>query len=138
MLYVLVSRDDANSIRFPLPDEIPAEYANLPEYFFEVIGDYYSYAGRVFPQLINHVDELVMFSIVFLRMSNYVKNPERKSRLVELLHYGLSPARGKPNGFLGDILLNQKFATDHLLNALMNFYIGQLFYNSNHLMNSFI
>lgn len=81
---------------------------------------------RVFPQLISNVDELVMFSIVFLRMSNYVKNPERKSKLVELLHYGLLRAPGKPNGFLGDILLNQKFATEHLLNALMNFYIGQM------------
>ena len=75
--------------------------------------------------MIFNVNELVTFSIVFLRMTSYVKNPQQKARLVELINYGVQPMRGKPTGIMGEALNRYQFALDHLLNALMNFYIGK-------------
>lgn len=57
-------------------------------------------------------------------MSSYVKNPQQKTQLVELLFHGTQPSRGKPQGVLGDALHSLQFSKEHLMNALMNFYIG--------------
>lgn len=112
----------------PLPAEAPPEFSALPEYFIEDIGLCFGFVGRYLPECIvtTQVDELVIFCTTFLRTSTYIKKPNLKSKLVEILYYGISPYRGKTAGMLGDVINGHKFVLQHLLNALMNFYIGRL------------
>ena len=70
------------------------------------------------------VDELVVFCITFLRNSTYIRNPHLKSRLVEILFYGIHSNQSKPNGMLGDAINGHPFALKNLMHSLMNFYIG--------------
>lgn len=110
----------------PLPEETPREFSCLPEYFVEDIGLCFGFVSRYLPECIvtTQVDELVVFCTTFLRFSTYIKKPNLKSKLVEILYYGISPYRGKVSGMLGDVINGHPFALQHLLNALMNFYIG--------------
>ena len=71
-------------------------------------------------------DELVTLCITFLRSSEYIKNPYLKSGLVGILFRGIWPTYSRQRGILGDLLNSLPFATEHLLHALMKFYIGAL------------
>lgn len=79
------------------------------------------------PQILSSTqsDELVMLCITFLRSSEYIKNPYLKSGLVTILFYGIWETYGRKKGILGDVLNALPFATEHLLHALMKFYIGK-------------
>ncbi|MBE3049638.1 hypothetical protein IMZ48_45515 [Candidatus Bathyarchaeota archaeon] len=68
-------------------------------------------------------DEMISMCIAFLQCSDYIKNPYLKSSLVHLLFNGTWPTSSNRNGILGDQLTMSKFANDHLLHALMKFYI---------------
>jgi hypothetical protein len=69
-------------------------------------------------------DEIVALCITFLRSSEYIKNPYLKSSLVTVLFAGSYPLYHLSRGILGDILIGAEFANEHLLHALMKFYIG--------------
>lgn len=71
-------------------------------------------------------DELVTLCITFLTNSAYIKNPYLKAKLVSLLFHGTFPMYSRSKGVLGDSLTSSKFSNDHLLHALMKFYIGTL------------
>lgn len=71
-------------------------------------------------------DEVIALCITFLTNSEYIKNPYLKAKLVTLLFHGTWPVYHKTKGVLGDALTGTKFANDHLLHALMKFYIGKL------------
>lgn len=83
-------------------------------------------SSRFVPQVIisTQIDELIVLCITFLRNSEYIKNPYLKSGLVSLLFHGTWPVYHRQKGVLGDALTGEKFANDHLLHALMKFYIG--------------
>ncbi|TVY30586.1 Ubiquitin conjugation factor E4 [Lachnellula hyalina] len=68
-------------------------------------------------------DETIALCITFLTNSNYIKNPYLKAKLVTLLYHGTWPVYHRTKGVLGDALIGSKFANDHLLHALMKFYI---------------
>lgn len=110
----------------PLPKEPSEQFSCLPEYFIEDIGHSFGFVSRYLTECIatTQVDELVVFCITFLRMSSYIKKPSLKSKLVETIFYGVSPYRGKATGVLGDVINGHSFALQHLMHALMNFYIG--------------
>lgn len=72
-------------------------------------------------------DEIVALCITFLRSSEYIKNPYLKSSLVTVLFAGTFPMYHLSRGILGDILVGSEFANEHLLHALMKFYIGTLY-----------
>ncbi|CAZ79267.1 unnamed protein product [Tuber melanosporum] len=112
-------------IKLPLPKEPPEQFSCLPEYFIEDIGLCFGFVGRYLPECIvtTQVDELVIFCITFLDMSTYIRKPSLKSKLVEILYYGISPYRGKSTGILGDVINSHPFALQNLMHALMNFYI---------------
>lgn len=101
-------------------------YRNLPEYFVEDIAEYFLYVSRMIPNLLitAQVTDLVIFALVFLRSSKYIKNPYLKAKLVEILFNGVRPLRrGDKQGALGSILNSSAFALEHLFPALMGFYI---------------
>lgn len=80
-----------------------------------------SYLPQIMPSAVG--DEMIALCIAFLRSSEYIKNPYLKSSLVTLLYSGTWPFMHIKKGVLGDQLYGGKFANDHLLHALMKFYI---------------
>ena len=112
-------------VRLPLPSEQPDVWKCLPEYFLDIVVGNFKFIVRNMPQVITATqsDELVTLCITFLRSSDYIKNPGLKSSLVTILYNGIWPVYGRSKGILGDLLNGMPFAMDHLLHALMKFYI---------------
>lgn len=112
-------------LELPLPEEQPNVFKCLPEYFLEDVVGNFKFIMRNMPQIITSTqsDELVMLCITFLRSSEYIKNPYLKSGLVTIMFHGIWPVYNQSKGVLGDLLTSMPFATDHLLHALMKFYI---------------
>jgi ubiquitin conjugation factor E4 B len=109
----------------PLPKEIPEAFKCLPEYFLEVVSSNFQFILSNMPQIISSTqsDELVMLCITFLRSSEYIKNPYLKAGLITILYKGTWPLREGGQGVLAGIYNSMPFATEHLLHALMQFFI---------------
>jgi ubiquitin conjugation factor E4 B len=77
------------------------------------------------PQLVSQYqcDELATFCITFLRSPEYIKNPYLKSKLVTMLCFGSRPLYLRGQGVMVPYLSTSKVATEHLLHALIRFYI---------------
>ncbi|KAI9886767.1 MAG: Aminolevulinate dehydratase [Watsoniomyces obsoletus] len=112
-------------IQLPLPSDEPDVLKCLPEYIFEDIVSTFKFIFRHIPQVMTSTqcDELVVFCITFLRTSEYIKNPYLKSGLVTIFCYGTWPTPNSRKGVLGDTLNGLPFATEHLLHAILKFYI---------------
>ncbi|KAF2642401.1 hypothetical protein P280DRAFT_467762 [Massarina eburnea CBS 473.64] len=112
-------------IQLPLPQEEPMAFKCLPEYFLEDICDNFKFITQYLPHVITSTqcEELMVVCIAFLRSSEYIKNPYLKAHLIRILFNGIWPVQGRSKGVLGDVLFAHKFATQHLLHALMKFYI---------------
>ncbi|KAK4692897.1 ubiquitin conjugation factor E4 B, partial [Lecanoromycetidae sp. Uapishka_2] len=112
-------------LKLPLPEQQAEVFKCLPEYFLEDVVGNFKFIMRNMPQIITSTqsDELVMLCITFLSSSEYVKNPYLKSGLVTIMFHGIWPVYNRSKGILGDLLNSIPFATEHLLHALMKFYI---------------
>ncbi|KAL5413881.1 hypothetical protein PMIN03_003561 [Paraphaeosphaeria minitans] len=112
------------TVHLPLPQEQPEYFKCLPEYFIENIGDNFKYITHHMPHIITSTqsEELMIYCITFLRNSEYIRNPGLKSQLVRILFNGIFQVPGRSKGVLGDALFAHKFATKHLLHALMKFF----------------
>ncbi|KAL9608059.1 MAG: hypothetical protein Q9167_007083 [Letrouitia subvulpina] len=112
-------------LQLPLPLEQPQVFRCLPEYFLEDVVGAYRFVMQNMPLNIfsTQSDELVMLCITFLRSSEYIKNPYLKAGLVTIMYHGIWPFRNRSKGVLGDLLTSLHIATEHLLHALMKFYI---------------
>lgn len=113
------------ALKLPLAEEQREVFRCLPEYFLEDVVGNFKFIMRNMPQIITSTqsDELVMLCISLLRSSEYVKNPYLKSGLVTIMYHGIWPVYNRSRGILGDLLNALPFATEHLLHALMKFYI---------------
>ena len=112
-------------LQLPLPQDQPEVFKCLPEYFLEDVVSNFRFIMRNMPQIITSTqsDELLVLCITFLRSSEYIKNPHLKSGLVSIMFTGIWPTPNRLKGVLGDLLMSMPFATNHLLHALMKFYI---------------
>ena len=112
-------------LQIPLSSDQPEVFKCLPEYFVEDVVEHFKFVTSHMPHVITptQCDEIVMVCITFLRSSDYIKNPYLKSGLVSILFYGVMPTRVHTKGVLGDVLNALPFALEHLLHALMQFYI---------------
>jgi ubiquitin conjugation factor E4 B len=112
-------------LRLPLPAEQSDVFKCLPEYFMEDVVGCFKFIMQNMSQIITSTqgDELVTLCITFLRSSEYIKNPYLKSGLVTIMFHGIWPRYGRSKGILGELLSSHPFATEHLLHALMKFYI---------------
>ncbi|KAF4624671.1 hypothetical protein G7Y89_g13498 [Cudoniella acicularis] len=113
------------TLKLPLSAEQPDAFKFLPEYVLEDIVSNFNFVLRFVPDaMISAVgDEVITLCITFLTNSDYIKNPYLKAKLVSLLFHGTWPVYHRAKGVLGDSLTGTKFANDHLLHALMKFYI---------------
>ncbi|RAH41627.1 ubiquitin-ubiquitin ligase UFD2 [Aspergillus brunneoviolaceus CBS 621.78] len=112
-------------LKLPLPEQQPEVFQCLPEYFIDDIVSNFKFIMWAMPQIITATqgDELVMLCITFLESSSYIKNPYLKAGLVSILFRGTWPRPGGGRGVLVDLLNSMPFANQHLLHALMKFYI---------------
>ncbi|KAL8917560.1 MAG: hypothetical protein Q9172_005785 [Xanthocarpia lactea] len=112
-------------IKLPLEPHPTSVFEALPEYFLEDVVGAYRFVMRNMPWTISSTqsDELIILCITFLRNSEKIKNPYLKSGLVTIMFAGTWPAPNRPKGVLGDLLMGMPIATEHLLHALMKFYI---------------
>lgn len=116
-------------IKLPLDNNVPEYFKNYPEYLVESGVSYVLFIGRHIPQVIldSLHQRLLIFLVVFLRNTSYIKNPYLKSKLVEVLYAGsldipLMNGGFKPGMFVS-LFDTEKLCLDHLFHALMNFYI---------------
>ncbi|KAK8134385.1 hypothetical protein PG984_006397 [Apiospora sp. TS-2023a] len=125
----IASRSDyvpGKKLELPLPTEIPDQFSCLPEYALQVVVENFKFVLRFMPEIMVSAvgDETVALCIAFLRSSGYIKNPYLKSSLVTVLYAGtFSIGKRYPQGILGPLLIGSDFANEHLLHALMKFYI---------------
>ncbi|CAN6636321.1 E4 ubiquitin-protein ligase Ufd2p [Trichomonascus vanleenenianus] len=110
--------------QIPFPEEEPAFFKNLPEYLLESAVAHTLFLSREFPHVITKIPlkELVVFLVAFMRNTSYIKNPYLKAKLVEILFFGSLSIQGRPGLFM-EIYDTEKICLDHLLHAMMNFYI---------------
>ncbi|ETS77479.1 hypothetical protein PFICI_11353 [Pestalotiopsis fici W106-1] len=114
-------------LQLPLAAERPEAFSCLPEYALQDVVDNFKFVLRFMPQIMMSAvgDEIVALAITFLRSSEYIKNPYLKSSLVTVLFAGQFPMYHLSKGILGDILMGSELANQHLLHALMKFYIAE-------------
>ncbi|CEI90732.1 hypothetical protein RMCBS344292_05047 [Rhizopus microsporus] len=115
------------TVHLPLPEQVPENFAMLPEWIIEDIVEFYIFIGKHgYETQVMHQcphDQLAAFILTFLRNTKYVKNPYLKAKLVEVLFFFTFPiARGIP-GELEAILNSHPLSLEHLVPSLMNFYV---------------
>lgn len=115
----------SKAMQLPLSAIQPEAFKALPEYVLEDIVSNFSFIFQQVPDIMISAvgDEIIALSITFLTNSDYIKNPYLKAKLVTLLFHGSLRVYHLEKGILGDSLTRSKFANDHLLHALMKFYI---------------
>ncbi|PGH27512.1 hypothetical protein AJ80_00753 [Polytolypa hystricis UAMH7299] len=112
-------------LTLPLPETQSGIFQCLPEYFLEDVVSNFKFIMWNMPHIVTSTqgDELILLCITFLQSSDYIKNPYLKAGLVTILYRGTWRRRNGSRGVLVDLLNSLPFATEHLLHALMNFYI---------------
>lgn len=112
-------------LQLPLSEIQPDAFRNLPEYVLEDILTNFNFIFKTVPDIMISAigDEAIALCVTFLTNSDYVKNPHLKAKLVTLLFNGTWPVYHRSKGVLGDSLTGSTFANEHLLHALMKFYI---------------
>ncbi|KZT60276.1 hypothetical protein CALCODRAFT_429528 [Calocera cornea HHB12733] len=112
-------------VKLPLPETVPDSFKVLPEYLVEDIADFYAAILRVVPHLLEFAGrrEILVFALTFLSSPWYIRNPYLKSKLVAVLAYGSMNLGGGKRGPLADLVNTHRMALDHLMPALMAYYV---------------
>ncbi|KAJ7134672.1 ubiquitin elongating factor core-domain-containing protein [Mycena epipterygia] len=109
----------------PLPLEVPMAFRVLPEYILEDIVDYLHFVVQSSPDKfeLSGKTELLIFVLTFLNSTWYIKNPFLKSKINDVLFFGIWGYGRERNGLLGNMLNSHPMALKHLMPALTHFYI---------------
>ncbi|KAJ7044177.1 ubiquitin conjugation factor E4 [Mycena alexandri] len=109
----------------PLPKEVPMSFRVLPEYIVEDIVDYLHFIVQSSPDKfeLSGKTELLIFVLTFLNSTWYIKNPFLKSKINDVLFFGIWGYGRERNGLLGNMLNSHPLALKHLMPALTHFYI---------------
>ncbi|KAI5792948.1 ubiquitin elongating factor core-domain-containing protein [Pyronema domesticum] len=109
----------------PLPEQPAPEFCHLPEYMVESIGNIMSFVALYTSDLLisTQLADLMVFSVTFFRSSTYIPKVTLKSKLVEIIYWGILPNSRGGTGFLAELIHGNRFVLQHLMHALMTFYI---------------
>ncbi|KAI9361650.1 ubiquitin elongating factor core-domain-containing protein [Zopfochytrium polystomum] len=120
----------------PLPANVPASFATLPEWILEDLIEFYLFISRYKPIYFEGQprDEFLTFSIALLKSTSYVKNPHLKSKLVEAdfpadhVFFSRYPLyrtpRGDPTGPRLDLVFStHPLSKQFLVSAMVKFYV---------------
>lgn len=113
-------------LQIPLANPPPEVFCCLPEYTLQIVLDNFKFVFNTMPQILLSAvgDELTALCVTLLESSSYIRNPYMKAALVTLLYFGVTQFfRHWKSGVMTDVLMGSKFANEHLLHALMKFYI---------------
>ena len=114
-----------NPIKKPLPleDEVPKEFAALPEFLSEDVADFLAFMAnsRIWIEDFA-MNELLEFTVTALSCPKYIKNPYLKSKLVETIYIMSPEVQGRMTSFYS-LILDHPLAVDCLAHALMSFFI---------------
>ncbi|CAG7818972.1 unnamed protein product [Allacma fusca] len=108
----------------PLPPEVPPLFANLPEWFVEDIADFLLFVQQYSVSTVAESleDPMVLWLLVMICTTNYVRNPYLAAKLVEVLYVINPNIRGGRTDFLYRKIMTNPIAENHLPSALMKFY----------------
>lgn len=97
----------------------------LPEYFLDIISSNFAFILYTLPQVISSTqsDELITLCIALLETQGFIKNPYLKGQLVTILFRGTWVYRHGVPGILTEKYNSLPFALEHMLHALMSFFI---------------
>ncbi|WFD31009.1 RING-type E3 ubiquitin transferase [Malassezia sp. CBS 17886] len=112
-------------VTLPLPAEVPTTFAMLPEHMFEDVCDTVLFYARRNPEVLDQDAQtsIVVFCTTFLSSGWFIRNPFLKAKLAEMLSYNLMPFGGRRMGLLSDTVNGHPLAIQHLVPALMTFWI---------------
>jgi ubiquitin conjugation factor E4 B len=112
-------------LTLPFSEDAPEIFKNYPEYMIEAPVSFVIFLCRFLPQMFAMVpqSQIVVFCVVFLRNTSYIKNPYLKSKLVEVLFYGSIEFQNGHKGHFVNMFDTEPLCLDHLFHSLMNFYI---------------
>ncbi|TBU62234.1 ubiquitin elongating factor core-domain-containing protein [Dichomitus squalens] len=112
------------TIDLPLPKDVPMAWRVLPEYLVEDVIEYHLYVIRQSPKSLelSGRNEMLLWCLTFLTSTWYIKNPFLKAKIVEVLFLGCWNW-GEQRSVLTSLLNTHPVALQHLMPALMHFYI---------------
>ncbi|EJU03146.1 hypothetical protein DACRYDRAFT_21436 [Dacryopinax primogenitus] len=112
-------------VKLPLPETVPDIFKILPEYLIEDVADFFAAILRIVPHLLEFAGrrEILVLALTFLSSPWYIRNPYLKSKLVAVLAYGSMNLGGGRRGPLADLLNTHPMALEHLMPALMAYYV---------------
>ncbi|WFC95118.1 RING-type E3 ubiquitin transferase [Malassezia brasiliensis] len=112
-------------VALPLPQEVDETFRMLPEHMFEDVCDTILFYARHKPDVLDESarDSVVVFCTTFLSSGWWIRNPFLKAKLAEMLSYNLMPFGPYPSGVLGGTINSHPLALQHLVPALIAFWI---------------
>lgn len=126
---VRVADSDGNhphtTVVLPLKKEVPVHFRMLPEHIFEDVCDILLFISRYRPNALYETakNDLVTFCTTFLSSGWFIKNPFLRAKLAEILFYNVLPFGNATSGIVGDVINFHPLALQHLVPALMSFWI---------------
>jgi len=117
----------AQTLKLPLPEDIPIEWRCLPQFLFEIITDHLLYTMRAVPEFMGDRPrpEFIILALTFIGPSgsSYIQNPHLKAKLAEMLYWGTLKHPRFTYGVFGETLNSDTFALEWTFPSLMSFYI---------------
>ncbi|EJD50679.1 hypothetical protein AURDEDRAFT_112253 [Auricularia subglabra TFB-10046 SS5] len=116
----------AQQIELPLPREVNPAFANLPEFFFEIILKPFTHLLQMKPDMINALalKEMLEFLLTFLTSTWYIHSPYIKTDCVQILFLGTDGwGQSRNVGVFSDLINTNPIALKHLMRTLLNFYV---------------
>ncbi|KAA8916940.1 hypothetical protein TRICI_000907 [Trichomonascus ciferrii] len=105
-------------------DNEPESFANYPEYMLECPVNFVNYLMKTDAEVVvsSPFKFMLIFAVVFLRNSQYIKNPYLKVHIVEMLFLGAMEVNGQ-RGLFVDVFDTEPVCLDYLFHSLMSIYI---------------
>ncbi|XP_070562106.1 ubiquitin conjugation factor E4 B-like isoform X2 [Ptychodera flava] len=119
----VMTKQTGQEITLPLPQEVPMEFATLPDYYAEDIAEFLLFILHHMPQVLDdtYLPDIVLFIVLIVCSPNYLSNPYLVAKFVELL-FVVNPAIQDRTRHVHDMIVNQPLGAIHLAPALMRFY----------------
>eukprot|EP00761_Pharyngomonas_kirbyi_P004692 gb/GECH01004697.1/.p1 GENE.gb/GECH01004697.1/~~gb/GECH01004697.1/.p1 ORF type:complete len:978 (+),score=273.08 gb/GECH01004697.1/:1-2934(+) len=115
--------------KYPLSEEVPEEFACLPEFFLEDISKFTIHLCRLSPGDLNptSLDDMLTLIVHFSGNGSYVRNPYIRAKFPEVLSVLLENQNAESEGLgapsVSSLLLNHKLAKKHLMSGLLQIYV---------------
>lgn len=103
----------------PLPEQVPVDFATLPEWFVEDMAEVMLHASRYAPHTLAQMrlDDMMLFMVTFIGSPKHIRSPYLRSKLSEVLHAWLPQGDTSPTFRRGQRQQPQDAAMSYLFEA---------------------